>query len=228
MANRSELQSVQLNSTATSFEVDEDAAYAAVAAELESGNTDKGLWIRIYAECDGDEQKTKVAYIKQRAEKIITAERVRMADMERERMAYIEQSRIEEKRIRQMTLPNRLRHGLVPADVAAKESGGMAEHFLSACVQGSQDVEVMLGQFPTLVAAIDSDGNTGLHLAVLRKHEHLVKSLIEHGACIYIRNGFGQTPQDVATVGGMNISDYPAYKKIFDLIASTAKAMEVD
>jgi hypothetical protein len=47
--------------------VDEDAIYAIVAEEIETGTTDKGLWTRLYAEFDGDEKKTKIAYIKQRA-----------------------------------------------------------------------------------------------------------------------------------------------------------------
>lgn len=211
-----------------SGQYDEDAVYEIVANEMESGKTDKGLWTRLFAELDGDEKKIKIAYIKQRAEKIVSTERARIADMERIRMADLEQVRIEEERIRQMALPYRLRYGLVPSDVAAKESGGKATDFLSACLQGTKDVEVMLSNFPMLVAVIDSDGNTGLHLAVLRKHEHLVKSLIEHSACITTRNKSGQTPQDIATIAGMNIPDYSAYKRISNLIASAAKAMEAD
>jgi hypothetical protein len=49
---------------------DQDVFYAAVAEEIESGNTDKGLWTRLYAECDGDEKKTKVQYIKTRASQL--------------------------------------------------------------------------------------------------------------------------------------------------------------
>jgi len=51
--------------------VHENAIYTAIANELESGQTDKGLWTRLYAENDGDEKKTRVAYIKLRAEKMI-------------------------------------------------------------------------------------------------------------------------------------------------------------
>ena len=48
--------------------IDEDAIYTAIAIELETGSIDKGLWTRLFAECDGDENRTKVAYIKRRAE----------------------------------------------------------------------------------------------------------------------------------------------------------------
>lgn len=51
--------------------------YAKIAKELETDSMTKGLWTRLYAECDGDEKRTKVLYIKQRAEKLIAAERMR-------------------------------------------------------------------------------------------------------------------------------------------------------
>lgn len=51
--------------------VDEGAIYTAIANELESGSIDKGLWTRLFAECDGDESKTKAAYIRQRANQLL-------------------------------------------------------------------------------------------------------------------------------------------------------------
>ena len=64
--------------------IDEDAIYTAIAKELETGSTDKGLWTRLFAECDGDENRTKAAYIKQRAEKLISAERMHLQQAARE------------------------------------------------------------------------------------------------------------------------------------------------
>ena len=58
--------------------IDEDAVYAVIAEELEGGKTDKGLWTRLYAQNDGDERNTKVAYIRHRADKLIAAERNRV------------------------------------------------------------------------------------------------------------------------------------------------------
>jgi serine/threonine protein kinase len=52
----------------------EERIYTAVAKELETGGVDKGLWTRLFAECSGDERQIKVLYIKQRAERLITAE----------------------------------------------------------------------------------------------------------------------------------------------------------
>ncbi len=53
--------------TTQTFAVDEDSIYAAIANELKTGAANEGLWTRLFAECDGDENRTKVAYIKARA-----------------------------------------------------------------------------------------------------------------------------------------------------------------
>ncbi len=57
-------------------EVDENAIYAAIAEELKSGNTDQGLWTRLFAECDGDENRTKARYIQHRVKRIISEAKI--------------------------------------------------------------------------------------------------------------------------------------------------------
>ena len=59
--------------------IDDERIYAGIAGELETGSMDKGLWTRLFAECDGDEKRTRVLYIRQRAERLIAAERARRA-----------------------------------------------------------------------------------------------------------------------------------------------------
>lgn len=49
-----------------------DSFYAVVAEELENGQTDKGLWTRLYVENNGDNKKTRLAYIKIRVAKMIS------------------------------------------------------------------------------------------------------------------------------------------------------------
>jgi hypothetical protein len=71
--------------------IDEDPIYTAIAKELETGVADKGLWIRLFAECGGDEKQTKVLYIKQRADRLIAAERLRLEQAARKRAAEIEE-----------------------------------------------------------------------------------------------------------------------------------------
>ena len=67
--------------------IDEDRVYRQIAEELETGATDKGMWTRLFAECRGDEKQTKVLYIKQRAEHLISAERLRFEHAVREHAA---------------------------------------------------------------------------------------------------------------------------------------------
>ncbi|NDP61500.1 hypothetical protein [Polaromonas sp.] len=45
----------------------EDSIYATIDIELESGNMNRGLWTRLYADCDGNDAKTRAAYIRARA-----------------------------------------------------------------------------------------------------------------------------------------------------------------
>lgn len=83
-------------------ESDEDRIYAAIAKELEDGVQDKGLWTRLFAESDGDEKQTKVLYIKQRAERLMVAERMRRAQVEREQEAILLQERIKAQATNQL------------------------------------------------------------------------------------------------------------------------------
>jgi len=72
--------------------IDEDRVYRQIAEELETGATDKGIWTRLFAECGGDEKQTKVLYIKQRAERLISAERLRFEQAVREHAAEVERA----------------------------------------------------------------------------------------------------------------------------------------
>lgn len=75
--------------------IDEDRVYAEIANELEGGFTDKGLWTRLFAECDGDEKQTKVLYIKQRFERLIASERIRLELAARESARTIAKAEID-------------------------------------------------------------------------------------------------------------------------------------
>ena len=65
--------------------VDEDAIYKSVSDELESDSINSGLWTRLYAESDGDEIKTKVAYIRHRAAALIEDARLQLKQEVEER-----------------------------------------------------------------------------------------------------------------------------------------------
>lgn len=66
-------------SAASAAQNNDEAIYAEIARELDTGNTDRGLWTKLFAECDGDENRTRVAYIRQRAARLKSAETAPLA-----------------------------------------------------------------------------------------------------------------------------------------------------
>lgn len=222
-APSSTLQTSQQAPAVAPIAFDEDAAYEVVANEMESGKTDKGLWTRLFAELDGDEKKTKIAYIKQRAEKLMVAERVRTEQRKREEVEQLRQA--EEEQLRQMTIKERIQKNLVGPEEAAKLADGFSTQFLLMCQRGTEDqVEEMLKQRPVLVAVTNSEGYTGLHIAVQEGRERMVKLLIEHGSNPDAQNQYGLAPYDLAMrkCDG-NISEYPTYRRIADLVKSAIR-----
>ena len=65
---------VSNNSHQNFIAVNEDELYEIVANEIETGKTQKGLWTKLYAQCDGDETQIKVRYIEQRVAQLKDAE----------------------------------------------------------------------------------------------------------------------------------------------------------
>lgn len=131
--------------------VNEERIYETIARELETGSIDKGLWIRLFAECDGDENRTKVLYIKQRAEKLIYHERSRLAEMARARA-------IEEEQL-----------------AAHHQQSAKGDALLAAVWEGNfSTVERLLreGTDPSLV--VDEDGRTAHDLARLRGDAQMI------------------------------------------------------
>lgn len=186
---------------AESFVVDEDAIYASIANELESGATDKGLWIRLFAECDGDENRTRVAYIKQRAEKLIAAEKLRLAAMKMHQKE--EAARLETMRFAGLSIREQLRSSNRSSELAEKvktlsRSLVAAEFRRKVRTNLLDDVEAMLRDNPLLVAAIDTDDKTPLHIAVAEQHVVMCRLLLENGAPTDAKTMFGQTPLDFA------------------------------
>ena len=50
--------------------IKQDQLYAKVWVEIESNSIDKGLWSRLYVENEGDENRTKAAYIESRVNQL--------------------------------------------------------------------------------------------------------------------------------------------------------------
>lgn len=180
--------------SAESLLIDEDAIYAAIASELKTGATNEGLWTRLFAACDGDENRTKVAYIKQRAEKLIAAEQSRLDEIARQR--EVEAARVVEKRLENLTVKDR-----VAERVAKGEAGGLfSEQIIELVRRGDvQGVCEYLAKDELYVAAMErGTRNTLLHVAVAEKNEEMVRLLLRSGAPVSSENAYGQTPIDFA------------------------------
>ena len=144
--------------------VDEDRIYAAIAKELEDDVADKGLWTRLFAECNGDERKMKVLYIKQRADKLIAQEQSRLTGLERarkeqERLCAIEAVRIETKRLENLPTKMRLAERIAKSDFVLPS----ADYFLDQVAKGNtRKIEELLAAQEMYVAASDAGRETVL------------------------------------------------------------------
>ena len=74
--------------------VDEEKIYGLIADEIDSGSMDKGLWTRLFAECNGDEKQTRVLYIKQRAQRLLAAERNRFYPLKKQQFETVDGSKM--------------------------------------------------------------------------------------------------------------------------------------
>jgi uncharacterized RDD family membrane protein YckC len=187
------------------FAFDEDAVYEVVANEMESGKKDKGLWTRLFAELDGDEKKTKIAYIKQRAEKLMASERARF--QEEAQLRADEAARMERLRIESMSLREKLYSGNITPDMAEKIRNLSATNdaltFMSNVRLNKLDkVNELLEKEPFLVAVSNSDGMTPLHISVDERYVAMSRLLIQRGSPVDAKNNGGQTPLDLAKKTG--------------------------
>lgn len=150
-------------------DMDDDAIYATVAEELESGKTDKGLWTRLFAECGGDEKQVKVLYIKRRAEKLIVAESTR-----REQVA-IQQAEL--RRVEAIAEEK--------AEQLRRRNAGLAEPELVAAVwDGNWATASRLLSEGISPLGLDANGASLLDLATRRGDSQMVDLLKSYGAGI--------------------------------------------
>lgn len=166
--------------------LDENAIYAAIGIELETGATDKGLWFRLYAECEGDENKTKAAYIKQRAVSVISAQRT---DLER----AAQETQIEESQRRHDEKILQLRNSSI------------AKAFRYAVARGHpDDVRELLAREPDLANLRDDEygGRTMLMIAGQKRFGEIVQLLLDGGADINATTRQGQTAKEVLQENG--------------------------
>ncbi len=178
---------------AESLVVDEDAIYAAIANELESRTTDKGLWTRLFAECDGDENRTKVAYIKLRAAKLISADRVRLEKYQQEQAEGV--AIAEQHRLNKLTNRNRMLERMEKGEASALQDSIIINLVRLGDINR---VAELINTEPLFVVVKNAEGNTPLHVAIEEQHLGMVKLLVDAGAPLIACNRFGLTPLDAS------------------------------
>ena len=181
--------------------VDEDRIYNTIANELENSATEKGLWTRLFAECNGDLQQVKIQYIKQRAEHLISSERSRLEQAAHEQAA--ESCRLERLRVQSMSLREKLIEGNVTKELSdalgALSTTETAKKLLNNVLRRNiTAVTSMLEEDPLLIAITNSVGDTPLHFAIRVKDLAMVRFLFGKGAMLNASNIYGVTPIDLA------------------------------
>ena len=71
----------------------EEDFWATAMNEVETGQRRPGVWAKAFAECDGDETKAKVTYLKARVQQLTSDAREQAAQVEAERLAAIEKEK---------------------------------------------------------------------------------------------------------------------------------------
>lgn len=90
----------------TNIEIDDDLFYETVANEIDTGKVNKGLWTKLYSQCNGDETQVKVQYIKQRVAQLAEDNRL-FAQKEYERKEKEkENEESERQRLLRLLLPS--------------------------------------------------------------------------------------------------------------------------
>ena len=140
--------------------IDKDHVYRQIAEELETGSTDKGLWIRLFAECGGDEKQTKVLYIKQRAVRLIAAERLRLEQTARDKTAQAEN-----------------------LEQVQREASDIADpRLVAAVLDGNWATVSKLLREGAKPIGDDENGNSLLDLARKRRDKQMIQLLESYGA----------------------------------------------
>ena len=112
--------------------LEDDALYERVWGELESGNLNRGLWARCYAEVDGDTEKARARYIKARV--------AQLAQFEKERQEA-EFSRLKEKQRSEREAQEKRRHAAEAEALRQREERERQEALRQKKLQEERDKE---------------------------------------------------------------------------------------
>lgn len=180
----------------------EDKAYDQVGQELESNTVDRATWTKAFAQAGGDDKQTRVVYITLRVEKLVSAGLVRLkAEQELAEKRAKEQATARAAEELQLirALPGRISRGLIDAKTAAAAVGEMGTHFLDLCRDADLvTLKEMVERQPMLLAIVDDEGNTALHIVSVSRDQEFIQYFLQAGANRNARNLFGDTPLDAA------------------------------
>lgn len=193
------------------YVIDEEAIYEEIASEIESGNVRKGLWAKLWTENDGDDAKTKLAYMRtcvaEKCREIDAAQRAAAQvthDLEQEaaQRRYAESMKIDAILERVMLLKQLPEDQFSEIRNEVRLSGDEKRFWGLLRIGRLHEVWEIVAEHPDLILVIDSVGNTPLHIAVKEEFVELAKRLLSCGAYPDKPNHYGTTPRMIAEKNG--------------------------
>jgi hypothetical protein len=167
----------------------EEDCWATAMNELETGQHRPGVWAKVFAECDGDETKAKVAYLKARVQQLTDAERMR-----REQVARREQT---ERELEASLLQERIK-----AEAEDQQILDAITRFQNGDAPANDDVKLLANAAirDPQVALITSriSGNNLLHWCALLGLDQEAATLLQLGANAAGSNCNGLQPFELA------------------------------
>lgn len=201
------LRVLQIKSQATGSSPshkDDQELYAAISHEMEVDHLDKPLWTQALAESDGDDNRTRARYIKLRFARLVAsrtakAEETQATSQAPAAMTIPKQSYTQAKATPTVSTAERIVRGELDREIIALQDSEIGPLFLSACATGELDEIVeAVTRHPALLAVRDGDGNTGLHIAIMRRREDVAHYLVSVGAPVLLKHQKSSLPLGLA------------------------------
>jgi hypothetical protein len=181
-ANNTNILSVDKNlspMSITTDELTEENHWATAMNELESGQRRTGVWAKAFAESDGDEIQTKVAYLKARVQQLteFQKEQFKQQEVHRQELATKAQAANSERR------------KVIDALIVQFESTG----FITLT-----EIKMLVSNAPNndrIIGITDQKGNSLLHICAESDLAEEVHALLQVGADPQRLNKKGQRPE---------------------------------
>lgn len=194
--------SISAEPSQNTAEAHEDRIYAQIAQELDTNAVDKGLWTKAYAQASGDDQQTRVLYIKARFSRLLAMEDARRNAIMREQEEMVHLAHVHSIQSKLQGRIDKIENAEQSSILKQLAAGHVGSDFLYHCGLGKLflgDVKRILESNPFVLERTTVDaGYTGLHLAVRSTDREMTEYLVEQGANICARDSQDKTPLDIA------------------------------